>query len=199
MLWVVRRGSPPQVLLHEGADVYNEGVGFWDWAPSGHLLVANVQRRVFVVDAQTGRRTDVTPVGDPAATYIEPLWSPVGDLIEYARRTTRGSGCDSVDIGVAPANGGRFRSLVNLFQPTAQDKQEAASGGLGCGGGKLEVALVNTALTHWSPDGRTLVVPRKGSASGKPLRLVKVNSRGAAVGRKVIASLERLLGAARRQ
>jgi hypothetical protein len=197
VLWVVRRGSQPQILLREGADVYNEGVGFWDWAPSGHLLVANVRRRVFVFDSQTGRRTDVTPVGDSSALYIEPLWSPAGDLTEYARRTPRGSGCDSVDIGVVPASGGRFRSVVNLFQPTAQDKQEAASGGLGCEGGRLEEALVKTALTRWSPSGRTLVVPRRGSASGKPLRLVKVNSGGSIVGRKVIARLERLVGAAR--
>ena len=193
-LWVVVRGGPRQILLREGPDVYNEGVGFWDWAPSGHLLVSNVRRRIFVVDAKTGRRTDISPVGTPAAAYIEPLWSPAGDLIEYARQTPKGSGCASVDIGVAAAAGGPYRLLHKLFEPTTDDKKQAASGGLGCGGGKLEEALVNTALTQWSHDGRALLVPRKGSASGKPLQRVKVDSAGPTLGRKVIASLERRLG-----
>jgi hypothetical protein len=189
-LRVVRPDREPKVLLSEGEDVYNEGIRFWDWAPRGHLLVANFGLRLLVVDAQTGRRREVTPIGDPAAKYLEPLWSPAGDLIAYTRQAPRGGGCDSVDIGVAPANGGSFR-VVNLFQPTVQDRRN--SGGLGCGGGRVEEALVNTALTYWSPDGKTLAVPRKGSSTGKPLRAIEVGSAGSRAGTKVIAALMRRL------
>jgi hypothetical protein len=189
VLWVVRRGRQPQRLLSEGEEVYNEGVGFWDWAPRGHLLVSTVGQRQFVVDAQTGRRSDVSPI--PTALYEQPLWSPSGDLIAYVHRTPKGGECDSVDIGVAPASGGSFRTVANLFRPTAQDAQEAASDPLGCGGGSLEEALVNTALTRWSPDGRALRVASKGSESGTPLRRVKVNSRGPKVGAEIIAELTR--------
>jgi hypothetical protein len=195
-LWLVRGTRPPQILLREGADVYNEGVGFWSWAPSGHLLVSNVGSRVLVVDARTGHRTDVTPVSDCAAKYLEPLWSPAGDLVEYTRQTPKGAGCDSVDVGVARADGGRFQPVVNLFEPTAEDKKEAASGGLGCGGGTLEEALVNTAFIRWSSDGRALVVPQRGSDTGKPLRTVKVNSAGPTVGARIMDELKRRVGAA---
>jgi hypothetical protein len=191
LLWVVRRGRQPQRLLSEGDEVYNEGVGFWDWAPSGHLLVSNVGRRLFVVDAQTGRRSDVTPI--PTALYEQPLWSPSGDLIAYVHRTPKGGECDSVDIGVAAANGGSFRTVANLFQPTAEDQREAANDPLGCGGGWLEEALVNTALTRWSPDGRALLVANMGSVSGRPLRRFKVNSGGPKVGDEIIAGLKRRL------
>jgi hypothetical protein len=192
VLWVVRDSRRATKLLSEGPDVYAEGITFWDWAPSSHLLVSDVGRRVLVVDAQTGHRVDVTPNGSITSLHEEPRWSPAGDLIAYVRLTPTRRGCKRVDVGVAPATGGGFRTLVTLFRPTAQDEQ-GAENPLGCGEGKLEQALGNSGWTHWSSDGRMLLVPRGDTASGKPLRAVDAQSTGRSAGAKAIAELRRRL------
>lgn len=166
VLWVFRPNGRARPLLRQPE--WNEGDRFWEWAPRGHRLAAQVGPRILLVDALTGRRRDITPPGTISTTFGEPRWSPSRRLLAYVRRIDDGAGCARVDLGVASTGGGRFRPLVNFFRPTSADEKAVASEPLGCGGGREEEALVSAAaaLTSWSPDARTLLIAKASGVEG---------------------------------
>jgi Tol biopolymer transport system component len=87
-LWVVKAEREPRQLAAEAS------YGTWTWSPTAPQLAMVRDSRLTVVDASTGRQTDLGDVvGDVTSA---PVWSPDGTRILYG---ARGGSLYSVDVG----------------------------------------------------------------------------------------------------
>jgi Tol biopolymer transport system component len=87
-LWVVNAEREPRQLAVETS------YGSWTWSPTAPQLAMVRDSRLTVVDASTGRQTDLgSVVGDDTSA---PVWSPDGTRILYG---VRGGSLYSVDVG----------------------------------------------------------------------------------------------------
>ena len=59
--------------------------------PANQLLVSGTDGNLFLVDAATGARFALTTDASPQRQYLQPVWSPDGAQIAWARREGRRS------------------------------------------------------------------------------------------------------------
>jgi Tol biopolymer transport system component len=80
-LWIVNAdGSGERRLTNDGVKM---GRSRLVWSPDGSSLVAERGGDIYVVDAANGAARDLTPGGE---TDFDPVWSPDGAHIAFARR-----------------------------------------------------------------------------------------------------------------
>jgi Tol biopolymer transport system component len=176
-LWVVNAERETRQLA----------VGFvsWTWSPTAPQLAMVRDSRLTVVDASTGRQTDLgSVVGDASA----PVWSPDGTRILYG---ARGGSLYSVDVG-----GGDHSLLVRLPGENSMDVEwspdsaylaimhDLEPGGrrlyvMNADGSRVRVLLDNfePGGFAWSPDGTGLTYA---AFSGRELRIWTVSLDGSA-------------------
>jgi Tol biopolymer transport system component len=183
-LWVVNAERETRQLA----------VGFvsWTWSPTAPQLAMVRDSRLIVVDASTGRQTDLGDVvGDVTSA---PVWSPDGTRILYG---TRGGSLYSVDVG-----GGDRSLLVRLPGEDLDSMDEiewspdgaylAIVNDLEPGGGRLYVmnadgSDVRVLVDHfapaglaWSPDGIRLTYATFSGRYERELRIWTVSLDGSA-------------------
>ncbi len=189
-LWVVNAERETRQLA----------VGFvsWTWSPTAPQLAMVRDSRLTVVDASTGRQTDLGDVvGDVTSA---PVWSPDGTRILYG---ARGGSLYSVDVG-----GGDHSLLVRLPGENLDSMDEiewspdgaylAIVNDLEPGGGRLYVmnadgSGVRVLLDNfesggilvqnrfaWSPDGTRLTYADFSGPDGRELRIWTVSLDGSA-------------------
>ena len=183
-LWVVNAERETRQLAVEASWVS------WTWSPTApQLAMVRNNSRLTVVDASTGRQTDLGEmVGDVTSA---PVWSPDGTRILYG---ARGGSLYSVDVG------GEYHSLLVRLPGENLDSMDeiewspdgaylAIVNDLEPGIGRLYVmnadgSRVRVLLDNfgpggfaWSPDGTRLTY---GGFSGRELRIWTVSLDGSA-------------------
>lgn len=123
-------GAEPVVVL-SGARFRNP-----DFSPDGSQLIAQRGRALQVVSAEGGPVTDVTPEPIPGADYEElsdPVFSPAGERIAFARYSE--AGFEQIDAGVytADLDGGNAVKVADLgsapaWQPLLHEEEPAGEG-----------------------------------------------------------------------
>jgi Tol biopolymer transport system component len=191
-LWVVNAERETRQLAVEAS------YGSWTWSPTAPQLAMVRDSRLTVVDASTGRQTDLGDVvgdGTPA-----PVWSPDGTRILYG---ARGGSLYSVDVG-----GGDHSLFVRLPGEDLDSMDEiewspdgaylAIVNDLEPGGGRLYVmnadgSRVRVLLDNfesggflaqnrfaWSPDGTRLTYADFSGPDERELRIWTVSLDGSA-------------------
>jgi Tol biopolymer transport system component len=183
-LWVVNAERETRQLA----------VGFvsWTWSPTAPQLAMVRDSRLTVVDASTGRQTDLgSVVGDVTSA---PVWSPDGTRILYG---ARGGSLYSVDVG-----SGDRSLLVRLPGEDLDSMDQIAWSSDGAylviqndlepGGGRLYVmnadgSDVRVLVDHfapaglaWSPDGTRLTYATFSGRDERELRIWTVSLDGSA-------------------
>jgi WD40 repeat protein len=194
-LWVVNAERETRQLAVKASWVS------WTWSPTAPQLAMVRDSRLSVVDASTGRQTDLGVVGDASA----PVWSPDGTRVLYG---ARGGSLYSVDVG-----GGDHSLLVRLPGENLDSMDEiewspdgaylAIVNDLEPGGGRLYVMnadgsgvrvlldnfesggfLAHNPFAHnrfaWSPDGTRLAYAHFSGPDERELRIWTVSLDGSA-------------------
>ena len=187
-LWVVNAERETRQLAAEASYVS------WTWSPTAPQLAMVRDSRLTVVDASTGRQTDLgSVVGDDTSA---PVWSPDGTRILYG---ARGGSLYSVDVGSGD------RSLLVRLPGEALDSMDqiawspdgaylAIWNDLEPGGGRLYVMNADGSGVRilvdafepgswgvpWSPDGTRLTYPSFSGRDELELRIWTVSLDGSA-------------------
>jgi Tol biopolymer transport system component len=190
-LWVVNAERETRQLAVESS------YGSWTWSPTAPQLAMVRDSRLTVVDASTGRQTDL---GDVVGEASAPVWSPDGTRILYG---ARGGSLYSVDVGSGD------RSLVVRLPGENLDSMDeiewspdgaylAIVNDLEPGGGRLYVmnadgSGVRVLLDNfesggilarnrfaWSPDGTRLTYAAFSGPDVRELRIWTVSLDGSA-------------------
>jgi Tol biopolymer transport system component len=182
-LWVVNAERETRQLAVEASWVS------WTWSPTAPQLAMVRDSRLTVVDASTGRQTDLGDVvGDVTSA---PVWSPDGTRILYG---ARGGSLYSVDVGggdhsllvrlpgenldsmdeIEWSPDGAYIAIVNDLEPG--DRRLYV---MNADGSRVRVLLDNfePGGFAWSPDGTGLTY---GGFSGRKLRIWTVSLDGSA-------------------
>jgi Tol biopolymer transport system component len=186
-LWVVNAEGETRQLAAEASYVT------WTWSPTAPQLAMVRDSRLTVVDASTGRQTDLGDVVGGA-----PVWSPAGARILYG---ARGGSLYSVDVG-----GGDHSLLVRLPGENLDSMDEiewspdgaylAIVNDLEPGGGRLFVMNADGSRVRvlvdnfesggilvrnrfaWSPDGTRLTYAEFSGPDVRKLRIWTVSLDG---------------------